>query len=263
MRPMLVVTMAGALSLACAHPARQARAPAEGEPTLKVMTYNVNFGLPGEPTAVEAIRHAAADLVLLQETTPLWEAMLRQELRRQYPHMAFRHCCGAGGLGILSKRPFKELDYLPPPEGGWFPAWRVLLSTALGPVQVLNVHLRPPLSETGGGVSGHPRPGGVRQRQIASEWAHLDPALPTLVAGDFNESSSGSAVGFLRSKGLTSVLPEFDQGRATWRWPTSVGTIHLELDHIFHDPRLEPIDARALEEGQSDHLPVVATFTRR
>src|SRR5687767_4438514 len=46
-------------------------------PTVRVMTYNVNWGAVRPNLAVAAIREADADVVCLQETTPEWETYLR------------------------------------------------------------------------------------------------------------------------------------------------------------------------------------------
>jgi endonuclease/exonuclease/phosphatase family metal-dependent hydrolase len=178
--------------------------------------------------------------------------------------MAFRHCCRAGGLAVLSKFPFEEKEYLDAPEGGWFPGWRLLVESPLGRLQVLNVHLRPQLSERGGlvsaAVSGYFSTPPIREAQITEYYAAIDPALPTLIVGDFNETSDGRAVKFLAGKGLRSALPEFKPGEPTWRWKTSLGPITSQLDHIAYNDRLEPLGVEVLARGNSDHLPVVATF---
>ena len=247
----------------CAGEKRQPRVPEPGKPALTVLTYNVNYGLAGDPPAVEAIRHADADVVFLQETTAEWEDALRSTLAARYPNMAFRHCCGAGGLAVLSKVPFEATEPIPPTEGGWFPAWRVILQSSIGAIQVLNVHLRPAVSESGSVVSGYFSTPPLRRAQIENYYAHLDPSLPTLVVGDFNEGDGGKAITYLESKGFRSALPEFDGNQDTWHWPTSIGTVHAQLDHIVYDDQLEPLEVRVLEEGRSDHFPVWGVFQRK
>jgi endonuclease/exonuclease/phosphatase (EEP) superfamily protein YafD len=239
------------------------RAPA-GAATLTLMSYNVNYGLDGDAAGVAAIRAGGADLVVLQETTPAWERVLRGELAAVYPHMAFRHCCGAGGLAILSRHPFVEREYVEPAAGGWFPAWRVVVSAPLGDVQVLAVHLHPPLDENGSIVSGYFPSKRVRRREIETFAPLLDgdPQLPALVVGDFNEDEEGLALRFLAGRGLTTVLPGFQPDATTWQWHTSLGPVSSRLDHVVHDPRLVPLDARVMRAGRSDHFPVIATFAR-
>jgi endonuclease/exonuclease/phosphatase (EEP) superfamily protein YafD len=248
--------------MACATPSRSARAPAPGAPSFELMTYNVNSGTLGDASTLSAIRDEQADLVVLQETTPTWEERLRAELSRDYPYMAFRHAQGAGGLAALAKTSFRERELITPPPGGWFPAWRLEVSSSLGWVQVLCVHLRPQLSEQGSFLSGYFTTPGVRLSEISTYFGRLDPDRLTLIVGDFNEGPRGLAIGYLRRRGFASALAEFGS-EPTWRWPTSVGTVSAELDHVVYGPRLEPLEVKVVKAGQSDHLPLVARFALR
>lgn len=251
------------LSLACGTEYQQPRTPAPTKPHLTVLTYNINFGIPGDEPTLEAIRQAGSDVAFLQETTAEWEAALRPAFASTFPHMAFKHCCGAGGLAVLSKHSFTDQAYLQPPEGGWFPGWIVVIDSPLGKLQVLNVHLRPQLSESGSVVSGYFSTPKIREEQIERYAKSLDPSLPTLVVGDFNEGSGGQAIGYLSRRGFRSALPDFAGSEPTWRWPTSVMTVQQQLDHIVHDERLDALDVRVLVAGRSDHLPVVGIFQLR
>lgn len=244
----------------CARPARIPRAPEAGEATFKVLTYNVNYGLAGDTRGLDAIRGADADLVLLQETTPRWEEAIRRELADVYPHMAFHESGGAGGLAVLAKRPFEDGGVLP--AESWFPAWIVRAETPVGTVQVLNVHLRPGFGDKGGVVSGYFTTPKIREKEITAFAGKLDETLPTLVVGDFNEDEDGRALKTLEAKGFTSALPEFAPKAKTWRWKLRVGKLTGRLDHVAYDERLEPLSVEVLDEGRSDHLPVVAVFSR-
>jgi endonuclease/exonuclease/phosphatase (EEP) superfamily protein YafD len=177
----------GALALACTRrPPPRSPATASG-PQLRLLTYNVNYGLAGDQTTVAAIRDADADLALLQETNVAWEQAIRRALGDRYPAMLFKHRGGGGGLAVLSRRPIAEAEIIAPIAEGWFPAGRVVVDTAFGPLQALNVHLRPPVSDGGSFVSGHFTTPAVRLREIQSFVTKLKPALPTVIAGDFNE----------------------------------------------------------------------------
>ncbi len=259
MKSSLLLLAAVLLVSGCSRPLRAPRAPSG--PTLKVMSYNVNFGLGGDPSTLAAISRGAADLIFLQETTSAWERALRRDLRDRYPYMAFKHHQAAGGLAVLSRFPFQDMETMPSPVG-WFPAWRVVVTSPLGKLQVLLVHLHPPVSETGSVVSGYFTTPSVRQKEMVAFSSMIDPRLPTLVLGDFNEDEGGRAIAHLREGGFRSVLEEFHRDTDTWRWNTRLGQISHTLDHILYDLRLDPLDARVIEAGRSDHLPVIATFQR-
>ncbi len=235
-------------------------APAPPAAIVTVMTYNVNFSGHGADDAIAAIRESGADLVFLQETTARWEKLIRRALAAEYPHMAFRHCCRAGGLGFLSRHPFADKDYIEAPTG-WFPAWRIVVETPVGALQALNLHLHPPVTDGGSWVLGWFTTGDDRLAEVEAYHPKLDPALPTLVAGDLNEDASGPAVQFLVDKGFASSLPEAGIEDVTWHWHTEeLGELSWQLDHILHDRRLVLRDARVIRKGESDHFPVVATF---
>ncbi len=261
------ILLAFALLAAACQDTRSAPDPvpprAPDGPSLRVMTYNVNYGLAGDRETIDAIASEDADVVFLQETTEAWEASLTEALGAAYPHRAYRHCCAAGGLGVLSKTPFEEREYLSPPSGGWFPAWRVLVRHDAGDLQALVVHLRPQLSESGSFLSGFFTTPPIRRAEIETYFPALDPNLPTIVVGDFNENSRGRAIRFLEDKGMVSAVPARSGATPTWRWQTSVGTIREQLDHVVVDPRVEALDVRVIDRGRSDHLPVVATIRLR
>jgi endonuclease/exonuclease/phosphatase family metal-dependent hydrolase len=179
--------------------------------------------------------------------------------------MAFVHTPGAGGLAVLSRLPLEDGEVMAPVGEGWFPAWRVLAQTPIGEVQALQLHLRPPISDSGGIVSGYWQAGRIHREEIA---AFAGPAAlpldrPTLVLGDLNEDHDGAAASWLRDRGLRSALEEYAPDATTWRWATSLGEVTHTLDHIFYGGALEPLEARALAAGRSDHLPLLAVFTRR
>jgi endonuclease/exonuclease/phosphatase (EEP) superfamily protein YafD len=244
----------------CSASERTPREPAQGEAVLRVLTYNVNYGLAGDTDTIEAILGAEADVVVLQETTPAWEEQLRASLAGHFSHMLFRHAGGAGGLAVLSRFPLRDMDYIELEEpGSWFPAWRLVVDGPLGAVQLLAVHLRPPFGDSGSVASGYLSTRPVREREISEYLERLDPGLPTIVAGDFNERN-GRAIALLRERGFRSALPELRGAARTWRWRTRIGEVSSQLDHVVYDQRLEPLDARVLQAGSSDHLPVLVVL---
>ena len=231
---------------------------------LRVMTYNVNFGVAGDPHGVAAIETSHADLVFLQETNPEWQRVMAAGLASEYPHQRFTHpdTWPAGGMGLLSKYPVVSLQHLDPVGGGYFFAWRVVLDTKLGRIQVLNVHLRPPMSDGGSWVVGYFSTRGNRLSEIEHHYAALDPKLPTFVVGDFNEENDGKAIDFLKDRDFADSLSELKIGTRTWEWMVSGHKLTFQLDHIMHDAYFVPVAGAVVEAGRSDHRPVWVDFER-
>ncbi len=243
----------------CAHATRVARSAPRGEPTLKVVSYNLNYGLAGDVETLLAISDTGADVVFLEETNPEWERAIRARLSVTWPHQAYLHAPAAGGMAVLSKRRLEVQEVLPNPQG-WFPALRVVTQTPIGPVQALVVHLHPPVTESGSWVSGYFGTSPLRRAELEQWLPSLQAGLPTLIAGDFNEGTSGKALELLEQRNVRSALPEFEPTAKTWRWPVGPLLLSAQLDHLAYDLRLEPLDARVLLRGRSDHLPVMAEF---
>jgi len=132
--------------------------------------------------------------------------------------------------------------------------------------EVLNVHLRPQIGDSGpnvGGVmSGMITTPPIRRDEIDAYLSVLEPGIATIIAGDFNESETGGVVSRLRGDGYRSALPEFS-AEDTWRWNSRLGTISRRFDHIVYGAELVALSARVLQAGRSDHLPVVAVLGRK
>lgn len=234
---------------------------------LRLMTYNLNYANPNFAATLEAIAAAGADIVLLQEVSESWRDALLERFASSYPHHVVRiHTRMAGGLAVLSKLPLvhEELWAPPPGTGAWFPAQRLVVTAPFGALQLLNVHLRP-ARDRGSWIRGYMTTREVRRKEIEAHWRNLDPRIPTIVAGDFNEDPSGRAVAFLAQQGLVRVATS---GPRTWHYETrarglAFDLLKVDIDHVMIDGRLAAGDARVLDAGTSDHRPVVVTIAPR
>lgn len=234
-----------------------------GASQLRVMSYNVNFGIAGDVTSIDAIASASADIVLLQETNAEWERALVERLGARYPHRRFAPPSDwvAGGLGVLSRHPIVSIDTLTAPRAPFF-AWRIVLDSSLGRIQVFNFHLRPPMSDGGSWVVGYFSTREDRLREVQHHIEALDPKLPALLVGDFNEEGDGRAISYLKQRGFADAIAQFHGGKRTWEWPVGSMTLRFQLDHILHDVHFVPVAAAIVEAGRSDHKPIWADFDR-
>lgn len=229
------------------------------------MTYNLNYGNPEPESALTAIERADVDIVLLQEVTSEWKRVLSDRFATLYPHSIYRiHTRAAGGLAVLSKLPITTEELFASPERGWFPAERLVLETGFGALQILNVHLRPAI-DGGSWIKGFMTTPPLRRREIESYWRKMVKDMPTIVAGDFNEDLTGTAIAFLTKQGLSRVDTK---GPTTWHYQVSThgktsDLLKLDIDHVMVDGRLSARDGTVLDEGHSDHRPVVVTIEPR
>ena len=151
-----------------------------------------------------------------------------------------------------------------PSPSGWFPGWIIDTETAVGPIQVLAVHLHPAVSDEGRfSLGAYFSTGAIRLGEMQTFHPQVETDRPTLAVGDFNESDGGNAVEWLTDRGFTDALPEFAPEADTWEWPVGIlGKVGKRLDHILYSPELHCLEARVLREGASDHFPVVGVFQR-
>jgi endonuclease/exonuclease/phosphatase (EEP) superfamily protein YafD len=233
-------------------------------PSFRLLTYNVDWNSPRPDLAVEVIRNSGADIVCLQETTPRLEWLLRIKLARAYPFAAFRDSKTrtGGGCAFLSKVATREIVFIPS-ESGWFAGWIMAFETSTGPVQVLNLHLRPPVGDDGkwNSIVDYFSTSKDRLREVERFFAKCQPGLPILVAGDFNDGDGSLPVDWLSNR-LTNALSQFDKKTPTWRGRLGNTTLNLRLDHVFYSSQLRCRSARVIRAGVSDHFPVEAVFTR-
>jgi endonuclease/exonuclease/phosphatase family metal-dependent hydrolase len=235
------------------------------EPTVRLMTYNLNWGNPDHGATLDAIAAGDADVVLLQEVTDEWRRVLRARFARQYAHQAYRlHGRAAGGIAVLSKHAITAEELWAPPPGAFFPAQRVVIDAPFGPLQILNVHLRPCI-DGGSWVRGFLTTPPVRRREIETHWKKMDYQLPTVVAGDFNEDDTGRAIHYLQHHGMTRVPTD---GPQTWHYETVLDgkrtdLLKMDIDHVMIDSHFLASDAKVLDAGTSDHRPVVVTLRRK
>ena len=236
--------------------------PAREPSSLRVLSYNVNFGLAGDPAGARAIASAAPDVVVLQETNAAWEASLVANLPGYaYHRFAPPVDLPAGGMGVLSRVPIVSIEAIDSVAGPFF-AWRVVLDPPGGRIQILDVHLHPPMSDGGSWVVGYFSTREAREQELAWHAARLDPALPALIVGDFNEDGDGRAVAVARRLGFTDAIAQFAGTTRTWEWPIGTFTLRFQLDHLMYDDRFVATAAGIVEAGQSDHKPVWADLQR-
>ncbi|MFZ5895065.1 MAG: endonuclease/exonuclease/phosphatase family protein [Myxococcota bacterium] len=248
---------------ACGERPLEPREPTPGRVHFTVATFNVEDGKETDASTVEAIGATKADLICLQETGPGWVEVIKQRYATEYPHMLFVPG-GTGALAVLSKRRLVSREVYPGEAGG-HPSWSLFAETEAGWFSLLNVHLRSLYAAKKGLISDYLTWGSDHVTQLesvvtSSGKEEVVSSLPRMVLGDFNEDENGDAVDYMARLGLTDALPLFRPGQYTWRHASLAGQFNEALDHVLFDNWVEPLNAYVINQGNSDHIPVVAHF---
>jgi endonuclease/exonuclease/phosphatase family metal-dependent hydrolase len=246
-----------ALCSGCGEAPLEPREPTPGVPHFVIQTYNVELHAYDDAATVAAVGAANADVIALQETTANWQRVLADTYGDEYPYMLFHGQSSSGDLAILSRFPLEDRGVLPGPNG-WHPAWHVLVDSPVGPVQLLNVHLRSYFNGTSNTVESYLTVGDDHLESIEYFTEECDPDGVNVVLGDFNEDEDGPAVRYLEERGYEDALPLYHPGQGTWRHASLAGQLTKALDHIVFDGRLRPLNAWVEVAGNSDHIPVIA-----
>ena len=250
--------VAGALSFGCVHPPLQPREPTPGVPHFTVQTYNVFFRDPANADTLGAIGRADADVIALLEVNPAWETAIRARYAHAYPHALYRPEPGAGGYAVLSRFPLVDGGLRDAPHP---PGWHVVAETPMGTIELLLVHLRAHFKGRSDPLEAYLEVDEDHRLDIAAFTADCSGAYPTVVLGDFNEEGGGSAVDYLEARGFRDALPLFHPGQPTYRHRRSLGgQLDANIDHIMFDESFVPLNAWVVDDGASDHFPVVAHF---
>jgi endonuclease/exonuclease/phosphatase family metal-dependent hydrolase len=245
------------LVVGCGERPLEPRDPTPGVPHYRFATYNIAHTMSGDYSTLRAVGKTDGDVIALQEINPAWRDLLSAHYAEAYPYMLFHALDGPKGLAFLSRFPLVDAGVLAAPNG-WHPAWRVVVETPSGPIQLLNVHLRAMFDGSGNPVSSYLDTGDDHLLEIKLYLAQLEQLIPSVVVGDFNEGVGGRAITYLEGRGYRNALPLYRPGQPTWRAPSLANQAAMTIDHVLFDPAFEPLNAYVIAAGRSDHWPVVA-----
>lgn len=236
--------------------------------SVRVVTYNLNYDRSGRDhrdpmRSIHAMEVIHADILLLQETTLKWEKLILKSFARYYKYHQFYERADGGGMAILSRYHIKSLHLIKPPIG-WHTALLADVLSPIGDLQILNVHLTPPLNKDKSigflGIELFRAPG-IRNKEMQFLYKKLAPNKKTIIAGDFNENYPGRAIKFLHKKDFYDTLWVNNNYSDTWCWRCFIFVLSNKFDHQFIQPNLTPLQIQVLHEGSSDHYPVIVDYS--
>ncbi len=230
---------------------------------LRIVTYNINWGnstwpITAPQKTADAIKLLDGDIVLLQEATAFWQNYFKEHLSELYPYQLFKPKDDGGGLAVLTKYPVRDQQYTHSLIG-WHPGWIFDVASPYGKVQIANLHLTPPLISKDNlnfNLSAYFSTPAIREREIEFYYQFIQPHLPTVIAGDFNEGTQGLVTQFLNQHGFIDVQFQQAKKKSTWQWRFGLFMVQQQLDHIFYNNSFIETNAQVYYGGDSDHFPL-------
>lgn len=242
-------SVATAVGLPLIGPVQASFQPKDGrQPAYRALHLNTRFNHPEPHRVLSLIEDVSPDIVLLNEVSDMWVEQIAT-LAKTYPHHLI---CGgrrwAGGVAILSRRPFVEAGRRDCLADGNLGIASVDFDGQA--VDVAAVHLYWPWPY------GQP-----------DQVAEIAPVLrtlgdSTLLAGDLNATPWSDAARRLAGRGGLTPMRSVGPTWLTWRLPKQLRPfIGLPIDHVLTKRGIVLHSGRALGEVGSDHLPVLIEFS--
>ncbi len=241
--------------------------------TIDVLSYNVNNEAAHHPTRrrhiLRAIFSSGAQIILLQETNPSWEELLREDaVALEFAYTYFHHPRPsdrkAGGSAILSQFPLdydkiQMFDFSDNISGSVFPSMVCDVTIPIKPmmgssrtvsstkvcnsntvtITIANIHLRPPVNLDGSAwLDTARKTEPIRIHEVKELLRRSQESQRTIdiIAGDFNEGDAGGAIMHLISEGYTNSLSQYVPRRKEthrWNYFGKVWQLRKRLDHIL------------------------------
>jgi len=241
--------------------------------TLTVMAYNVLGYNTNTQGVVDAIHASGADVVALQELNPRIAKAIQEQLKEVYPYQELHPLHGTSGSGVISRyamKPFEESL----PESIWNRDQYLLTKLDVHGREVLFLRFHAVPTNLGRGDSMDKSLRKREQQAVAlADFARS--YMGTLIAaGDFNATDTSVAYATMTTAlrdswreagwGLGNTFPG---GTAKDNSRLKIAGFHVpqwlvRIDYIFHSNDLETVSTRIGPwDGQSDHRPVMATFS--
>lgn len=223
------------------------RPAGEGAP-LVLLTQNLWYENDEPEATARAVMGRDADVLVLVEYTPAHAAAFRRAgVRAAYPYRWEEPGERGGGLAVMSKVPFGDVQRL----STWSGAVRMDLETAAGPLTLYAVHPVAPSDFYG-------------LRRWKRDYRTLTDAISgsppnTVVAGDFNATGAHRRFRVLKSEGGLQDAQDVSGAGFGATWPAN-GWVPpvMRLDHVLVGDAVGVDGVEVLEDVGADHRGVEA-----
>lgn len=226
--------------------------PITDQPKFTVAHFNLANGDPEPEITFSTMQQCDADLISIQEVTPLWDSLLHSNLVHLYPYFYRMVDIGLYGMSVYSRQPIVALDTF----------YYQDIPNIIGQVSVSDVnqklisfimsHTMPALSsDTYGHLQKH-------LKLIASKCARIRQPLITL--GQYNAVTWSNEIQNFREQ---SRLLDSRQLPRTQLNGSILPFFDIPEDYIFYSRHFNCLAFETLTSPNSSHLGIKATLQYR
>lgn len=216
-----------------------------------VLQYNIYSGNTMTEGELKLITSLDADIVCIEELSPVWEKILDGKLKQLYPSQFTHPRLDNFGLAILSKYKLLTKEILT--HEYQVPSMAVQLEAPSGAkFLVIASHPEPPRADNA-----------YKNRDIVikelgkyiESKTKADPSLKVIWTGDFNAASwSGQLASTLSDINLKEAKPPLSMAS----WPVyAPAPLRIYLDHVFVSSDLKCRQVKMPDSPGSDHRPIL------
>lgn len=232
--------------------------------TVRILTYNIQFGHGGLDDVIKTVRGAAPDVVALEEVDRRTERAsgvdqlkrLEEALGMRGVFSAHNHTPdakgGETGTALFSRFDIRDFRKHPSIPGSPLTFLSASLRTPNGSLHILVVHLYPTHPFESRELKKRHDEVRLREAQRVAAFAR-SLGEPVVILGDFNDTA--------RSRPYQEFASTFQDackvagGLLENTWPASIPI--TRIDYVFASPRLAIQRCQTLRSYASDHRPVL------
>jgi len=223
--------------------------PSPGSPSMTIAYANLLVRNPTPMECMQALAGTDADVLVLVELSEELSRALGGLVPGDYPYRCEQPLDNPRGHGVWSRHPILAggLALI-----GSNPVIDLVLDLRGTPVRVIEVHPAPPTID----------PHRWTNDLAALASAQYEPAVPTVMVGDFNASRWHPAFRDLLRNEWTDAHEALGRGfSASWPTDMALPPPFVRLDHALVRNGVEPISISEIEIPGSDHRGFVLTVS--
>ena len=219
-------------------------------PVVNIAQFNLS-NMESVDRALGIIDSCEADVISLQEVTPLWDSLLRMTLKENYPFQFIHVDMGIDGMAVFSKFPLKSVDTLRYHQTVSIMG-RIDMDTLGNQLCFIGFHPKPPLNQL------------LRNQLVEQlDWiAGICDTVrcPLVTFGDYNLTPWSDEIQNFRRK---AVLNDSRRGSLLGIPTNKESFFFVPSEHIFYSNQLNCTGLQEIKNKNSMYLGVVAGFQRK